>query len=79
VQDLAPVDLVAANHVLYFWREPEQVLSMIRECLVPGGSIALGYQLRQNMPGGVLGARSPAGSQALAHACSARGSEPAGP
>jgi trans-aconitate methyltransferase len=50
-RDLAPVDLVAANHVLYFWREPEQVLSIIRECLGPAGSIALGYQLRQNMPG----------------------------
>jgi trans-aconitate methyltransferase len=50
-RDLAPVDLVAANHVLYFWRDPEQELSMIREYLGPGGSIALGYQLRQNMPG----------------------------
>jgi len=49
-RDLAPVDLVAANHVLYFWREPEHVLSMVQECLGPGGSIALGYQLRRNMP-----------------------------
>jgi len=50
-RDLAPVDLVAANHVLYFWREPEQVLATIRECLGPAGSIGLGYQLRQSMPG----------------------------
>ncbi len=40
----------AANHVLYFWRDPEQVLLMGRECLGPAGSIALGYQLRQTMP-----------------------------
>jgi hypothetical protein len=26
-RDLAPVDLLAADHVLYFWRDPEQVLS----------------------------------------------------
>jgi SAM-dependent methyltransferase len=51
LRDLAPVDLVLANHVLYFWSDPEQVLTTIRECLAPGGSIALGYQLRQNMPG----------------------------
>ena len=51
VRDLALVDLVTANHVLYFWREPEQVLSMIHECRGSAGSIALGYQLRQNMPG----------------------------
>jgi trans-aconitate methyltransferase len=47
---LAPVDLVAANHVLYFWREPEQVLTTIRGCLAPGGWVALGYQLRRDMP-----------------------------
>jgi SAM-dependent methyltransferase len=51
VRDLAPVDLVVANHVLYFWRDPEQVFTTIRGCLGPGGSLALGYQLRQNMPG----------------------------
>jgi len=51
IRDLPSVDLVAANHVLYFWREPEQVLTTIRECLGPGGTIALGYQLRQSMPG----------------------------
>lgn len=50
-RDLAPLDRVAANHVLYFWRDPEQALSTIRECIGPTGWIALGYQLRQNMPG----------------------------
>jgi trans-aconitate methyltransferase len=47
---LAPVDLVAANHVLYFWREPERVLTTIRGCLGPDGWVALGYQLRGDMP-----------------------------
>jgi SAM-dependent methyltransferase len=51
VRNLAPVDLVAANHVLYFWRDPEQVFTTIRGSLGRGGSFALGYQLRQNMPG----------------------------
>lgn len=50
LSELAPLDVVAANHVLYFWREPEVELSRIRGCLRPGGLLALGYQLRQNMP-----------------------------
>jgi SAM-dependent methyltransferase len=50
VRDLAPVDLIAANHVLYFWRDPKRVLTTLRECLGPDGWLALGYQLRQNMP-----------------------------
>ena len=48
--DLAPIDIVAANHVLYFWREPEVELSLIGRSLRPGGLLALGYQLRSNMP-----------------------------
>ena len=50
VRELGPVDLIAANHVLYFWPEPEQVLITMRECLRPGGLLALGYQLRRDMP-----------------------------
>lgn len=45
-----PADLVMANHVIYFWRDPAAELSLIRGFLRPGGLVALGYQLRQNMP-----------------------------
>ena len=46
-----PADLVMANHVLYFWPDPVAELARIRGFLRPGGIVALGYQLRQNMPG----------------------------
>lgn len=46
----APADLVMANHVLYFWRDPVAELAALRSCLRPGGLLALGYQLRPNMP-----------------------------
>ena len=39
-----------ANHVIYFWRDPAAEMSLIRGYLRPGGLLALGYQLRQNMP-----------------------------
>ena len=45
-----PADLVMANHVLYFWRDPAAELAQIRDVLRPGGLLALGYQLRQHMP-----------------------------
>jgi SAM-dependent methyltransferase len=45
-----PADLVMANHVIYFWRDPAAEMSLIRGYLRPGGLLALGYQLRQNMP-----------------------------
>jgi SAM-dependent methyltransferase len=45
-----PADLVMANHVIYFWRDPAAELSLIRGYLRPGGLLALGYQLSQNMP-----------------------------
>jgi len=47
---LAPVDLVYAAHVLYFWQLPGQELARILAALRPGGWLVLGYQLRQNMP-----------------------------
>ena len=46
----APADLVMANHVLYFWQDPAAELTQIRGCLRAGGLLALGYQLRRNMP-----------------------------
>jgi trans-aconitate methyltransferase len=48
--EVAPVDIVAANHVLYFWQEPEAELRRIRGSIRSGGLLAIGYQLRQNMP-----------------------------
>jgi SAM-dependent methyltransferase len=45
-----PADLIVACHVLYFWREPVVELEAIRRALTPTGHLALGYQLRQNMP-----------------------------
>ncbi|WP_460458634.1 class I SAM-dependent methyltransferase [Angustibacter peucedani] len=46
----APADLVMANHVLYFWSDPSAELAAVRSSLRPGGLLALGYQLRANMP-----------------------------
>jgi trans-aconitate methyltransferase len=46
----APADIVMANHVLYFWSDPEAEMARIRSFLRPGGLLALGYQLDQNMP-----------------------------
>ena len=45
-----PVDLVMANHVLYFWPDPVTELAGIRELMAVGGLVAIGYQLRQDMP-----------------------------
>jgi SAM-dependent methyltransferase len=49
-QTLAPLDLIVAVHVLYFLRDPVQQLTRLREALAPSGMLALGFQLRQNMP-----------------------------
>ncbi len=35
---------------MYFWRQPAEELTAVRGCLRPGGLLALGYQLRQDMP-----------------------------
>jgi SAM-dependent methyltransferase len=45
-----PADIVMANHVLYFWHEPAAEMAQLRSHLGPGGLLALGYQLRENMP-----------------------------
>ena len=45
-----PADIVMANHVLYFWQDPAAQMAHIRGFLRPGGLLALGYQLKANMP-----------------------------
>lgn len=50
LSQIAPADIVMANHVLYFWHEPVAELTQIHHHLRQGGLLALGYQLRQNMP-----------------------------
>ena len=50
VRELAPVDLVLATHVLYFWHEPAAELKQLHGFLRPGGRLALGYQVRRHMP-----------------------------
>ena len=50
LQASAPTDIVMANHVLYFWPDPAAELAELRSFVRPGGLLALGYQLRQNMP-----------------------------
>ena len=47
---LAPIDVVMANHVLYFWHQPAAELARLHAALGGGGTLALGYQLRHNMP-----------------------------
>jgi ubiquinone/menaquinone biosynthesis C-methylase UbiE len=50
LQGFAPVDLIVAAHVLYFWHDPTDALAQIYRALRPGGVLALGYQLRLSMP-----------------------------
>jgi trans-aconitate methyltransferase len=58
-----PADIVMANHVLYFWQDPAAEMAQIRAVLGPGGVLALGYQLRQNMPAMAQKRFPPAGHQ----------------
>jgi SAM-dependent methyltransferase len=46
----APINLVVAVHVLYFWHEPVQALQAVARLLTPEGHVALGYQLERHMP-----------------------------
>lgn len=50
LESLAPLDIIFANHVLYFWHEPIKELQRLREAVRPGGLLGRGYQLRGNMP-----------------------------
>jgi trans-aconitate methyltransferase len=45
-----PIDVAIAVHVLYFWPEPVDQLRLILSMLAPGGTLAIGYELRSNMP-----------------------------
>jgi SAM-dependent methyltransferase len=45
-----PVDLVVAVHVLYFWHQPVDTLSQLRNSLADDGVVALGYRCRVDMP-----------------------------
>ncbi|WP_082530382.1 class I SAM-dependent methyltransferase [Aeromicrobium sp. Root344] len=59
----APADIVMANHVLYFWRDPVAEMAQIRSLLGPRGLLAIGYQLKQNMPAMAQRRFPPAGHQ----------------
>lgn len=50
VSTMAPLDLIVAVHVLYFWPDPVPVLSRLHTALAPDGALALGFQLRPHMP-----------------------------
>jgi trans-aconitate methyltransferase len=50
VATMAPLDLIVAVHVLYFWPDPVTQLSQLRTALAPAGALALGFQLRPHMP-----------------------------
>jgi len=50
LSELAPVDMVFAVHVLYFWHQPSEQLAQIHRALRPGGRLALGFRLRSEMP-----------------------------
>ena len=47
---LAPLDLVLAVHVQYFWRQPVAELGRIRASLRPDGRCALGFELVSDAP-----------------------------
>jgi SAM-dependent methyltransferase len=46
----APVDLVVAVHVLYFWHDPQAAVRQVKNLLLPGGRLVMGYQLKSHMP-----------------------------
>ena len=50
LSQVAPIDILVANHVLYFWHEPAAEVARLHQILRPGGLLALGYQLKPNMP-----------------------------
>jgi trans-aconitate methyltransferase len=49
-QRFAPLDLILAVHVLYFWPTPVEELTRLRGALGTHGALALGYQLGPDMP-----------------------------
>jgi SAM-dependent methyltransferase len=63
---LAPLDLIVAVHVIYFWPDPVTPLSALRAALGPRGMLALGYLGRtcrsersSSSPGSVLACTRP--------------------
>jgi SAM-dependent methyltransferase len=46
----APLDLIVAVHVIYFWSNPVEPLEALRGALSADGVLALGYLLRERMP-----------------------------
>lgn len=50
LREQAPVDLIIAVHVLYFWHRPADSVRQLRELLSDDGRLVLGYQLKQDMP-----------------------------
>lgn len=50
VPTLAPVDLIVAVHVLYFWPNPQAELRRLRHAIGGGGTLCMGYQLFRSMP-----------------------------
>lgn len=50
VSTLAPLDLILAVHVLYFWADPVPPVKQLRAALAPSGVLALGLLLKDDMP-----------------------------
>lgn len=46
----APLDLILAVHVIYFWADPAAPLDQLRAALAPGGILALGLLLARDLP-----------------------------
>ena len=50
VSAFAPLDLIVAVHVIYFWADPVAPLKQLRAALAPNGVLALGLLLKGDMP-----------------------------
>lgn len=50
VSAFAPLDLIMAVHVVYFWADPVAPLKQLRAALAPSGVLALGLLLKDDMP-----------------------------
>jgi SAM-dependent methyltransferase len=50
VSAFAPLDLILAVHVIYFWADPVAPLQQLRAALAPSGVLALGLLLKDGMP-----------------------------
>jgi trans-aconitate methyltransferase len=61
VREVAPVDLVIAVNVMYFWQDPQAELGHLEDALCAGGTVGLGYQLRKSMPPAVQASFARAG------------------